>query len=370
MDSADRARSVVVGATAADSCSRPGTTRDSAASPSPTCASKPRAISSRSPATTSSRRSRPTAAGSAYRKTGSDGTRTDAGIGRAGPLRRAGRRVVSAPRLVREGGVEPQFDHTGTRLYFREQRAQFVLASVESRRRRRGRARAVAERHRHRAVARRQVGGVSRAVAGVRHAVRADGPPGRPRSARDRRPRRAGLARRRLLPALVGRQPPRALVARARSSSRATCERTFAFLGGGIDKADEPESKGVPIGFTAKADVPTGVTALVGARVITMAGGRRPASSTTAPSSIDGHRIAAVGPAARVSDSRRRAPHRRQAARPSCPASSTRTRTSAPRAMAFPTRDGVAAPGQPRVRRDDAARSVERSRRWSSRTPR
>ena len=38
----------------------------------------------------------------------------------------------ATPRLVREGGTDPQFDHTGKRLYFRERRDEkFVLASVE-----------------------------------------------------------------------------------------------------------------------------------------------------------------------------------------------------------------------------------------------
>ena len=38
----------------------------------------------------------------------------------------------ATPRLVREGGTDPQFDHTGTRLYFRERRDEkYVLASVE-----------------------------------------------------------------------------------------------------------------------------------------------------------------------------------------------------------------------------------------------
>jgi len=66
----------------------------------------------------------------AYRKAGTDGTRTDAGTAETG-LYVAAADGSAASRLVRENGVEPQFDHTGTRLYFREQRAQFVLASVD-----------------------------------------------------------------------------------------------------------------------------------------------------------------------------------------------------------------------------------------------
>ncbi|MGE5813746.1 MAG: amidohydrolase, partial [Acidobacteriota bacterium] len=51
--------------------------------------------------------------------------------------------------------------------------------------------------------------------------------------------------------------------------------KTFAFLsaGGEGQSPAQPESTGVPIGFTAKADKPGGSTiALVGARIITMAG--------------------------------------------------------------------------------------------------
>ena len=46
---------------------------------------------------------------------------------------------------------------------------------------------------------------------------------------------------------------------------------SFAFVAGGQAKAAEPEAKGIPIGFTVKSDQPQGVVALVGARVITMA---------------------------------------------------------------------------------------------------
>src|SRR5690606_29998500 len=47
---------------------------------------------------------------------------------------------------------------------------------------------------------------------------------------------------------------------------------TFAFVEGGQQKAAPPEEQGRPIAFTAAADVPSGTTALVGARLITMAG--------------------------------------------------------------------------------------------------
>jgi imidazolonepropionase-like amidohydrolase len=68
----------------------------------------------------------------------------------------------------------------------------------------------------------------------------------------------------------------------------------------------EPEAKGVAIGFTVKTDKPTGVLALVGARVITMAG-LKPGPITDTAGVIDkatvvveGNRIVAVGPASAV----------------------------------------------------------------------
>jgi imidazolonepropionase-like amidohydrolase/Tol biopolymer transport system component len=87
---------------------------------------------------------------------------------------------------------------------------------------------------------------------------------------------------------------------------------TFAFVdaGGGQPGAkapevrSEPEAKGVPIGFTVKSDVPSGSLALVGARVITMAGVPARGAITGTPGVIenatvivDGNRITAVGPA-------------------------------------------------------------------------
>ena len=82
--------------------------------------------------------------------------------------------------------------------------------------------------------------------------------------------------------------------------------RTFSFVESGQPKADEPESKGIPIGFTTKSDKPEGSLALVGARVLTMAGlGRGPIQGTpgvidNATIVIEGNRIAAVGASASV----------------------------------------------------------------------
>jgi imidazolonepropionase-like amidohydrolase/Tol biopolymer transport system component len=49
--------------------------------------------------------------------------------------------------------------------------------------------------------------------------------------------------------------------------------RTFTFLDRNLEKPSEPETKGIPIGFTVKSDAPDGTIALVGARIITAADG-------------------------------------------------------------------------------------------------
>jgi len=79
--------------------------------------------------------------------------------------------------------------------------------------------------------------------------------------------------------------------------------RTFTFLGQGLEKADEPESKGRPIGFTAQADKPEGTLALTGARIVTMRDGGRSPQSVIENGTVvvTGNRIAAVGPAGSVS---------------------------------------------------------------------
>ena len=75
--------------------------------------------------------------------------------------------------------------------------------------------------------------------------------------------------------------------------------RTFTFLGQGIEKPDEPEAKGRPIGFMAEADKPQGVIALTGARIVTMRDGGRSPQSVIENGTIviTGNRITAVGPA-------------------------------------------------------------------------
>ena len=83
--------------------------------------------------------------------------------------------------------------------------------------RRRDRPRPVRERDPDRAVARQQVGGLRGALPHLRDAVPGHGTSGHHRAWRLRVPGGAGLARRRLLAALVGRQPARALGARSRA---------------------------------------------------------------------------------------------------------------------------------------------------------
>jgi imidazolonepropionase-like amidohydrolase/Tol biopolymer transport system component len=82
---------------------------------------------------------------------------------------------------------------------------------------------------------------------------------------------------------------------------------SFSFVDGATGKPGEPEAKGVPIGFTVKGDVPPGSVALVGARVITMAGiAAGPIQGTpgvieNAIVIVEGNRITAIGPSSSVS---------------------------------------------------------------------
>ncbi|PYR95517.1 MAG: amidohydrolase [Acidobacteria bacterium] len=73
--------------------------------------------------------------------------------------------------------------------------------------------------------------------------------------------------------------------------------RTFTFLNNGLEKGDEPEAKGIPIGFNAKSDVPDGSIAFVGARIITSAGDQVIENGTLV---IENNRIAAIGPSSSV----------------------------------------------------------------------
>jgi len=81
---------------------------------------------------------------------------------------------------------------------------------------------------------------------------------------------------------------------------------TFSFVEGGAPKPEPPVESGIDIGFTAKSDVPSGSIALVGARIITMAG-LEPGAIQGTPGVIDNgtivieaNRITAVGPSSSV----------------------------------------------------------------------
>jgi imidazolonepropionase-like amidohydrolase/Tol biopolymer transport system component len=82
--------------------------------------------------------------------------------------------------------------------------------------------------------------------------------------------------------------------------------RTFTFVEGGQSKPDEPEAKGTAIGFSTKSDKPSGAIALVGARAITMAGLEpgpiqgTPGVIESSTIVIEGNRITAVGPSSSV----------------------------------------------------------------------
>jgi imidazolonepropionase-like amidohydrolase/Tol biopolymer transport system component len=209
-----------------------------------------------------------------YRRTTPDGIR---GITHAGD---PGIYVVGAdgtgqPSLVRDSGSRPRFDHTGRRIYFRERRAEkMVLASLELD----GSDEIVHFQSENATQIEPSPDGRFVAFAERWHAYVA----AFPRSGRaiDLGPR--------------GTTFPVARISRDAGMSihwsgdgrkvhwtlgpeyfTRDMSRTFTFLAeadAAAEKPAEPEAKGVPIGFTVKSDRPTGSIALVGARIITMAG--------------------------------------------------------------------------------------------------
>jgi imidazolonepropionase-like amidohydrolase/Tol biopolymer transport system component len=204
------------------------------------------------------------------------------------------------PTKVRDGGVDPQFDHTGERIYFRDRREEkFVLASVtleggdeivhfQSDNATQiapspdGRWVAFAERYKAYVAAFPRTGrtvDLGPAVKGFPVA----------QISRD-----AGLY---LHWSGDGRRVHWGLGPELFTRDLA---RTFTFLAAGGDgqKPAEPETKGVPIGFTAKSDKPSGTIALVGARIVTMAGDAGPIENGTII--IEDNRIAAIGPSGSV----------------------------------------------------------------------
>ncbi len=76
--------------------------------------------------------------------------------------------------------------------------------------------------------------------------------------------------------------------------------RTYAFVKGGQDVPSPPETDGVDIGFTQASDVPGGEIALVGARLVTMAGTGRADVVERGVVVVRGNRIVAIGPMGRV----------------------------------------------------------------------
>ena len=141
-----RVRSRVLARMARGSSTRRGPTIASDGSASPARRQRRARAWSRHPAITPSRPSRPTARWSSI--AGQQPTTFVASPHGAN----AGIYAVSldgagAPSLVREQGTDPQFDHTGKRVYFRERRGEkFILRERRSRRQRRGRALSVGER--------------------------------------------------------------------------------------------------------------------------------------------------------------------------------------------------------------------------------
>ncbi len=234
-----------------------------------------------------------------YRKTGSDGQRPDRGIAEPG-LYVVAADGATAPRLIRDGGFEPEFDHTGTRLYFREQRDQFVLASIG-------------------------LDGLDEQV----HLQSANAmeivpsPDGKWVAFHERWRTWVMPFPRTGRPVTIGPGSggmPQARISRdagfflhwSGDSSRVhwslgpelfsrELSRTFTFLNAGTEQADAPETAGINIGFTTPAATPTGIIALTGARIVTMAqAAGAPAVIENGTIVVENNRITAVGPANRV----------------------------------------------------------------------
>jgi imidazolonepropionase-like amidohydrolase/Tol biopolymer transport system component len=224
------------------------------------------------------------------------------------------------PLLARESGTQPEFDHTGTRLYVREVRAEkYTLLSVG-------------------------VPTVASPLPGrdeIEH-IRSDNatqfepsPDGRwiafeerfrtfiapfPRTGRpvdigpgtgsypvQRVSRDAGYflhwsGDSRRLYWTLGPE----LFTRDIANTFDFAEGTAAAGGSKPAVKSDPEATGIQIGFTVKSDVPTGTIALVGARVVTMAGLKpgviqgTPGVIENGTVVIEGNRIIAVGPSSSV----------------------------------------------------------------------
>lgn len=213
------------------------------------------------------------------------------------------------PSKVRDGGADPQFDHTGERIYFRDRRDEkFVLASVKVD----GSDEIVHFRSDNATQIAPSPDGKWIAFAERYKAYVAAFP-------RTGRPVDLGPTVKGYPVAQISRDAgmylhwsgdaQRVHWALGPELFTRDLARTFAFLatGGEGKKPAEPESKGVSIGFTTSSDKPSGTIALVGARIVTMAeGGGNPAQAPSAgvidngTVLIEGNRIAAVGPVGSV----------------------------------------------------------------------
>jgi imidazolonepropionase-like amidohydrolase len=74
----------------------------------------------------------------------------------------------------------------------------------------------------------------------------------------------------------------------------------FSFLEGAPETLPDPPAKGVDLGFQAESDAPKGTVAVVGGRVVTMAGARGDEVIEDGTVVLEGNRIKAVGPRASV----------------------------------------------------------------------
>lgn len=244
-----------------------------------------------------------------FRAAGSDGIRGDLYSGDPGIY------VVpsdgsSQPRLVREEGSDPQFDHTGTRIYVRERRGdKFVLLSVSAA----DPASPLAARDE---IVHFQSDNASQIVpspdgkwvafAERWHAYVA----AFPRTGRtvDLSPSGGAFPAARIsrdagMYLHWSGDSRRVYWALGPELFARDLSRTFTFLDRNLEKPDDAESRGTPIGFSVQSDVPDGSIALVGARIITAAAPNRGQADGVIENGtivIDGNRISAIGPAGAV----------------------------------------------------------------------
>ena len=201
-------------------------------------------------------------------------------------------------RKVRDGGIEPQFDHTGQRIYFRDRRGdKFVLASVDLD----GSDETVHFQSENATQIVPSPDGKWVAFAERWQLYLAAFP-------RTGRPVDLGPAVKGYPVAQISRDAGMYIHWSGDSSKvhwalgpdyfTRDLSKTFAFLAGGAEGQTpaQPEAAGVPVGFTAKSDKPSGSTiALVGARIITMAGSGSSGVIENGTIVVKDNRIEAVG---------------------------------------------------------------------------